>query len=44
LKKNDQSNLIVLCDCCHNSIHAGQLTLDKYVMTSEGKKILIKNK
>lgn len=44
LRKNDEANLIVLCNECHDKIHNGSLILEKYVMTSEGKTILIKEK
>lgn len=42
LKKNQEANLIVLCNECHDKIHSGKLLLDKYVMTSKGKNIIIK--
>lgn len=44
LQKNQEANLIVLCNECHDKIHSGKIVLDKYVMTSEGKSIVIKNK
>lgn len=44
LKKNCEANLIVLCTECHDKIHAGKLILDKYVMTTEGRTIIIKEK
>ena len=44
IKKNQESNLIVLCDECHDKIHAGKIILDKYVLTSKGKTILLKDK
>jgi DNA mismatch repair protein MutS len=40
LKKNSKTNLIVLCKECHNKIHDGTINIDKYVMTSDGKKLL----
>lgn len=43
IKKNQKSNLIVLCNECHDKIHAGKMILDKYVLTSSGKSIVIKN-
>jgi len=42
IKKNDKCNLIVLCKSCHNKVHNGEINLDKYVMTSDGKKLLHK--
>jgi len=44
IKKNQQCNLIVLCNDCHDKIHAGKIFLDKYVLTSNGKSILMSNK
>jgi DNA mismatch repair protein MutS len=44
IKKNHESNLIVLCNDCHDKIHAGKIVLDKYVLTSKGKTILMKDK
>jgi 5-methylcytosine-specific restriction endonuclease McrA len=44
LAKNSEANLIVLCETCHDNIHNGTLILDKYVMSSNGKTILVKDK
>ena len=41
LRKNDEANLVVLCNECHDKIHAGKIVLDKYVMTSKGRTLLI---
>ncbi len=40
IKKNQESNLIVLCDKCHDEIHNNKIKLIGYFMTSEGKEIL----
>lgn len=42
LTKNSEANLVVLCNECHDKIHNGKIVLDKYVMSSEGKTLLIK--
>lgn len=44
LSKNSEANLVVLCNICHDKIHEGKIILDKYVMSSEGKTLLIKEK
>lgn len=41
LKKNQEANLIVLCNDCHDKIHAGKVKINGYVMTSKGKNIII---
>jgi len=40
IKKNQESNLIVLCDKCHDEIHNKKIKLVGYVMTSNGKEII----
>jgi DNA mismatch repair protein MutS len=37
IKKNSKSNLIVLCKKCHNQVHNGKLSIDKYVASTSGK-------
>ena len=37
--KNSQSNLVVLCEDCHEKIHTGEKEVKGYVMTSKGKKL-----
>lgn len=44
LKKNDEANLIVLCNECHDKIHNGSMILGKYVLTSEGRTITVQKK
>jgi len=38
---NQQANLIVLCNECHDKIHNGKLIIDGYVMTSAGKSVVV---
>lgn len=38
--KNALHNLVHLCETCHDSVHAGQITIDGYVQTSDGVEIL----
>ena len=42
LKKNDKANLVVLCNECHDNIHSNKLSIEGYVMTSQGPSIKIK--
>jgi len=42
IQMNSKANLIVLCKKCHQSLHAGNLTISKYIETSTGKDIDIK--
>ena len=44
IKKNDLQNLAVLCVKCHNKHHNGELEIDGYVMTSNGKALQTNNK
>ena len=44
LSKNSEANLVVLCNECHDKIHAGKIILDKYVMTSKGRTLLVNEK
>ena len=37
--KNSSSNLIVICDDCHNKIHHDELEIEGIIMTSKGKQI-----
>ena len=43
IRKNDKSNLIVLCVECHDSIHHKGLDIETTVMTSIGKQIKLKD-
>lgn len=40
IQKNHKSNLSVVCNKCHDSIHNGSIKLKGYVMTSEGRKLM----
>lgn len=42
LKKNDKSNLVVLCIDCHNKIHHKNVNIEGTIQTSNGKKLKIK--
>jgi hypothetical protein len=33
---NDKRNLIVICEECHDGIHAGKIVIDELKMTSDG--------
>lgn len=44
IKKNDMSNLAVLCQECHDKVHNDEIEIDGYVMTNKGRKIINKNK
>lgn len=44
IQKNSKANLIVLCTECHNKIHKQDINLEGYIMTSNGKSIVIRNK
>lgn len=44
IKQNQQSNLIVLCSKCHDKVHQGKIIINGYIMTSEGKNIVINKK
>ena len=39
LKMNSSANLTVICETCHNKIHSNEITIDKKIMTSKGKKL-----
>lgn len=42
IRKNDEANLTVLCDECHDKLHRGEYKIDGYVMTSKGRKLVTK--
>lgn len=44
IQKNSLSNLIVICESCHQKVHQNKIQIDSYEMTSKGKKIKIKIK
>lgn len=41
VKKDQESNLTILCQDCHNAVHAGKIKLNGYKMTSKGKTLII---
>lgn len=43
INKNDKANLVVLCNECHDKIHSNKLDIEGSVMTSKGKKIIVKD-
>lgn len=38
IAKNSKYNLIILCKKCHNNVHNNKLTINKYIMSSAGRK------
>ena len=40
IHKNDLSNLIVLCESCHDKIHNNELEIKGYIETSNGKELI----
>jgi len=40
IHKNHKSNLIVLCEKCHDKIHNNKLNIKGYIETNFGKEIL----
>lgn len=43
LKKNHLSNLIEICQECHDDIHAGNVTIKGYRVTSSGRRIIFED-
>ncbi len=41
MHKNHVSNLVTLCQVCHDAIDTGKVVINGYAETSQGKKILI---
>lgn len=37
---NHPSNLCAICSNCHTKVHHGQIIIEKWVQTSEGKELL----
>lgn len=37
---NDNSNLAVLCHCCHDQVHAGEITIIGVYKTTGGRKLM----
>lgn len=40
LKKNSLANLVILCQTCHDKLHSNQISLNGYIQTSKGRKIV----
>jgi DNA mismatch repair protein MutS len=36
---NSAANLTVICESCHNKVHSNEITINKKIMTSKGKKL-----
>lgn len=43
IKKNHISNLMPICEACHDRIHSENIEIEGIKMTSKGKKVIIKN-
>ena len=43
LKKNHLSNLIEICQECHDAVHNGEIEIDGYCMTSNGRQIIFRH-
>ena len=44
IRKNDKSNLVVLCNGCHDKIHSNEIKITGTTMSSSGKKVKIEKK
>jgi DNA mismatch repair protein MutS len=44
LKKNGTSNLVVLCQDCHDDLHNDEISIESIKMTNKGKKLIVKKK
>jgi DNA mismatch repair protein MutS len=44
IRKNDKSNLVVLCNECHDKLHSEEFSISGTTMSSSGKKIKIAKK
>jgi DNA mismatch repair protein MutS len=44
IKKNDLCNITVLCETCHDELHAGKMDIEATKMTNKGKKVVVKRK
>lgn len=41
IKKNQESNLAILCNKCHDKVHSNEIKIDGYKMTSKGKALIV---
>jgi DNA mismatch repair protein MutS len=44
IQKNNITNLMVVCDSCHDKIHQNIIDIEGYKMTDKGKQLIIKKK
>lgn len=44
IKKNQEANIAILCQECHDKVHFGKIIIDGYKMTSNGKTLFFKEK
>ncbi len=44
IRKNDKSNLVVLCNDCHDDLHADKVKITGTTMSSSGKKIKVESR
>lgn len=44
IKKNQNFNLAVLCQKCHDDLHGDKLSIDSIKMTNKGRKVIVKKK
>ena len=44
LRKNDKSNLVILCNECHDKLHSNEIKITGTTMSSSGKKVKIEKK
>jgi DNA mismatch repair protein MutS len=44
IKKNQLFNLMVLCNECHDKVHSNKIEIEGIKMTSNGQRVIVKNK
>ena len=44
IQENSKPNLIILCNKCHDQLHNGEFHIEGYIMTSEGRSTIVKDK
>ena len=40
ITKDSQANLVILCEKCHDSLHAGKVEIKSKISTTKGTKVL----
>ena len=40
ITKDSQANLVILCEKCHDSLHAGKIEIKSKIKTTKGTKVL----